>query len=397
MRVLIVTSRFPLPAWRGNQVRTVEWLKALEGCRRAVVCPEPVDRGAVAELETMCEVAYPLRLRFLDRIPAAATALTAGLPVQEGIYRTVGALRAVRKAVQTLRPDVAVVQMVRCGWATDVIRSLSPDTAIVFDAIDAMGLHFDRSGRRAMSVLRPLYLFEAVLCRRRERQMARLADITTAVSERDLEAIEADAERGMVVPVSGRDMGAASPDPDKPTVLLSGNLGYRPTVKGARWFAREVWPRLTELVPGMRWMLVGARPTREVRRLARYPGVEIHGDVTDMAPFFGQATVAIAPMAVGSGLPMKVIEAWSAGVPVVADPWAAAGLDRDGAEAVATASSGADWVTVLARLLTDPDEANALGARGHRVWDRRFRSEAVAESVREAVGDAAASRGRSRS
>ena len=70
------------------------------------------------------------------------------------------------------------------------------------------------------------------------------AELTTAVSMRDLMALEVEDARGRVVPVSGRDMGDRRRKPDRPTIVLTGNLGYRPTVAGARWFAQKVWPGL---------------------------------------------------------------------------------------------------------------------------------------------------------
>jgi hypothetical protein len=385
VKVLIVTSRFPLPAWRGNQVRTVEWLSALDGSERQLVCPRPSEPTTVAELEGMAEALHLHRLPAVSRFAAALGASIVGRPAQEGLYDTPDARAAVRKSLEQLHPEVVVVQMVRCGWALEIVRTHEPEAAIVFDAIDSMGLHFARGSHRAPFVLRPLWSTESARCRRREQELTRRSELTTAVSERDLDALRADPARRVVVPVSGREMGLAHPDSDRPIVLLSGNLGYRPTVAAATWFARRVWPQLAARVPNARWLLVGARPHRAIRRLDRIANVEVHADVADMAPYLRQATVAIAPMAIGSGLSMKVIEAWSAGVPVLADPWTAAGLGPEGRDAVATASGESEWLTEVHRLLTDVEAARDLGGRGHRQWTRRFGRESVFESVRGAV------------
>jgi glycosyltransferase involved in cell wall biosynthesis len=117
--------------------------------------------------------------------------------------------------------------------------------------------------------------------------------------------------------------------------------------------------------------------------------VELHPDVADLAPFLARATVAIAPMAIGSGIPMKVIEAWSAAVPVVADPYSAAGLSPEAVDAVAVASSAEDWVNALTELLGDYEASRALGERGHRQWSLRYREDRVFESVRQAFSRAA--------
>jgi glycosyltransferase involved in cell wall biosynthesis len=324
-------------------------------------------------------------------LPRIVSAVVAGRPAQEGLYAAASARRVVSEAARNFRPDVVVVQMVRCAWALEPVISVVPRAAVVFDAIDAMSLHFERAAGSVAPPLRPFFRVEADRCRRREGELAARAHRVTAVCERDLAALSAPANRGRVVPVSGRARDRSSPDPTRPTILLSGNLGYRPTVAGARWFAQHVWPQLVRRFPSARWLLVGARPNRAVRRLAESPGVELHADVDDLAPYLAQATVAVAPLSSGSGIPMKILEAWAAGVPVVADRWAASGLDEEGAAAVVAASSPSEWVTALGRLLADREVAASLGDRGREVWAARYRFDRIAEAVRDVVSEAAAS------
>jgi hypothetical protein len=287
------------------------------------------------------------------------------------------------------RPDVAVVQMVRCAWAFEMIRESAPDLPVIFDAVDAMGLHFERAGRTTAPPLSLAYLAEANRCRHREQGLAAAATVTVAVSKRDLAALEAPAGRGRVIPVSGREVARPETMTADPVVLLSGNLGYRPTVGGALWFAREVSPRLRAAVPNARWVLAGARPAAEVRRLDRMAGVEVHADVPDLAPFLSESRVAIAPMNSGSGVPMKVLEAMAAGLAVVVHPWAAEGLVGEAEHAVKVAVEADDWVAVIEPLLRDPGVAHGLGRRGYEVWRRFYHPERVAEQIRDVVAEAA--------
>jgi hypothetical protein len=122
-------------------------------------------------------------------------------------------------------------------------------------------------------------------------------------------------------------------------------------------------------------VLAGARPAAAVRRLGQLPGIEVHADVDDLGPYLAAATIAIAPMASGSGVPMKVLEAWAAGLPVVAHPWSAAGLPADARDALAVADGADEWHRTVTRLVTDPSAAAGLAERGRELWRRSYHPE----------------------
>jgi glycosyltransferase involved in cell wall biosynthesis len=366
MRVLLITSRSPVPAWRGNQVRTTEWIAALADRDLVIVCPH--SRAPAPESWPVEWMRY--RIGAASRIAGFLRAVGDGRPLQEGLYDTGAARRSVAASLERWRPDVVIVQMVRCAWAADLVRRWAPETPMIFDAIDAMGLHFERAGRAAPPPLSVAYRVEARRCRCREHGLAVAATLTVAVSERDLDSLEPPSGRGRVVPVSGREVARPATEAGGPIVLLSGNLGYRPTVQGALWFAREVWPRLRSAVPDARWVLAGARPTAAVRRLERLPGVEVHENVPDMERYLVASRVAIAPMSSGSGVPLKVLEAMAAGLPAVVHPWAADGLAGAARDAVSVAERPAEWRAALETLLVDPEAARGLGQRGRELWQK---------------------------
>jgi glycosyltransferase involved in cell wall biosynthesis len=385
MRVALISSRYPFPPWRGNQVRTVEWIEALSQHRLDIICPRP-DGEALRDVAAGFHH-YPLGL--VSRAGSLLRAAVAGRPLQEGLFESGPARRFVSDIIRASSPDVVIVQMVRCAWAGEAVEETNPSIPIVFDAIDAMGLHFERAAMNAAAPLAVAYRAEAARCRRRERAVVEKAQISVAVSQRDLEALEAPADKGRVISVAGREVQATSVEDTAPIVLLSGNLGYRPTVQGAEWFAREVWSEVRKRVPAALWIMAGARPAPAIRRLGDLPGVEVHADVPDLGEYLGSARVAIAPMSSGSGVPMKVLEAMAAGVPAVVHPWAADGLADGSDDAVAVASRAKDWVDILADLLGDAGAARDLGERGRDLWRQHYHPDVVAGKIRQVVYDAA--------
>jgi glycosyltransferase involved in cell wall biosynthesis len=95
---------------------------------------------------------------------------------------------------------------------------------------------------------------------------------------------------------------------------------------------------------------------RRARRRAAWlpPGGTLVARPPDLRALLATATVAVAPLRCGSGMPLKVLDAWAAGVPVVASPFAAAGAAAEPERDLLVADSPAEWSAQVARLLADP-------------------------------------------
>jgi len=281
--------------------------------------------------------------------------------------------------------DLLIIQMVRCSWALDICRECAPGLPILFDAIDAMGLHYARqaAGGGLGSVISRI---EARRCSARERELTAQADFVTAVARRDLDFLKAMPKKSRVIPVSGR---SQTPPPDRsvipPRILLSGNLGYRPTVDGALWFARFVWPHVKREFPALQWDLAGARPPKQIQRLEKLDGIQVHPNPESLDPFLKNSGIAIAPMASGSGVPMKVLEAWAAGVPVVAHPWTLGGVGGGGAHAALKAEAPGEWIKAIHLLMENDEQRQQLIEKGQQVWKALYHPKAVADGILESV------------
>lgn len=292
-----------------------------------------------------------------------------GEPLQVGMHRSAALARAFDRELERFAPDVVVLMLSRVGWLASRCGSLP----VVVDLVDSLALNLRRRARQ-QPVVGALWRWEA------QRMMAWDRDLvarTTAAclvgsDDRDAvvgqDAVEQDgvgnralAEKVSVVPFGLSVPERSSRDPNAsdaaPIVLLSGNLGYFPTVDAAVTFAEQVWPALRRAVPQASFWLAGARPARAIQRLAALPGVRVIANPPDLGVIRRQATVSIAPLRAGSGTPIKVLEAMADGLPVVTTRRGATGLEALPAEAISIADDPAATVDAIVRLLSDPSAA----------------------------------------
>jgi glycosyltransferase involved in cell wall biosynthesis len=229
-------------------------------------------------------------------------------------------------------------------------------------------------------------------------------DIVQAFTQRDAAAITSLApELAGYVRVNpfGIDLPAPlAPAPDSSRELLFlGNYTHPPNVDGALWLGREIMPILRTRCPGVRLSIAGPWPPPEVRALAA-TDVRVEGLVEDLTPCFERAAVVIAPLRIGGGMRMKVVEAMAFGRPVVTTPRGAEGIFDAATDSLVVAEDTTGLAAAAARLLESPADRNALGARARQAAEERFSPRAYARRLEavyeEAVGLGPAATGRRR-
>jgi polysaccharide biosynthesis protein PslH len=113
---------------------------------------------------------------------------------------------------------------------------------------------------------------------------------------------------------------------DGRTLLFVGSFGYPPNVDAVLWFARTAWPALRARNGRLQLFVVGADAPPAVRALRSRSGIILTGPLDDLAPMYARASLALVPLRAGGGTRIKLLEAASYGVAVVATSIGAAGL-----------------------------------------------------------------------
>jgi polysaccharide biosynthesis protein PslH len=168
------------------------------------------------------------------------------------------------------------------------------------------------------------------------------------------------------------------------TIAFVGTYLHAPNVDAARWLALDVMPRLRARVPGVQLHVYGTDPRGALADLAR-DDVHVRGWVPAIEPAIARAAVIAAPIRVGGGQRMKVLQAMAMAKAIVTTPRGAEGIEHDDGEAPLAVADSADGIAArIAELLADPARRRALGARARAVAESHHSARAYGERLESA-------------
>jgi hypothetical protein len=233
---------------------------------------------------------------------------------------------------------------------------------------------------------RPWLAREARRLARYEGDLVRRAASTEALSERDAERLRKLAGPGPRVVAIPPPFPAVLPPSETglegdPALVLLGSGGWLPNQDATRWFLAEIWPEVRTRVPGAVLHLFAD----EAERPKTVPvSVETHPAPADSREAFVPGAVMVVPLRIASGVRMKILESWARGVPVVATPAAAAGLEAQDGRDLLLAEDGPGFASAIGRLAAEPGLRDRLVAAGRRTLVARHDPAVVARRLLEA-------------
>lgn len=165
-------------------------------------------------------------------------------------------------------------------------------------------------------------------------------------------------------------------DPTKPSsgrgLLFVGALFWYPNVDAVFWFCRAVWPHIRRVAPDACFDLVGSGLSVALQALDGQPGIQVIPNAPDVRPHLARSAVFVAPLRIGSGTRLKILEALAAGRAVVATSVGAEGLDLWPEREFLLADNPVDFAGACVQLLDDRAMRERLARAGRQAAEIRY-------------------------
>ncbi len=159
------------------------------------------------------------------------------------------------------------------------------------------------------------------------------------------------------------------------TMVLATNYDWVHNVDGVIWFIENVLPLVQEIYPDATLQLIGKNPPAIFNNYSG-GGVEVLGFVPSVKEYLSKANVYIAPLFVGGGIRIKILEAMAMKLPVMATPVSAEGIkagEEDGLYVSDNVQISADYIN---QLFSDKNQCQRKGnaardfIKKHHTWKK---------------------------
>ena len=209
------------------------------------------------------------------------------------------------------------------------------------------------------------------------RRMVRHFDACTVVSQEEAKHLRAIAPRlpRLVVVPNGVDLNHYKPMvvlPQPDTLVFNGSLTYAPNYDAVKYFLQEIYPQIVAHRPGVRLAITGRTEGVDLSRLHRDEDVTLTGHVRDVRPIVAGSWVCVAPLRIGGGTRLKILEAMALGTPVVATRKGAEGLRVEHAKDILLAEDAGSFASEVIALLEDTALRHRLAVSGRQTVERTY-------------------------
>ncbi|MFL5613845.1 MAG: glycosyltransferase family 4 protein [Gemmatimonadaceae bacterium] len=240
-----------------------------------------------------------------------------------------------------------------------------------------------RADSESSVIRREYFCYQARLLATEERHWIPRVRLNVAVSEDDAHILAAIAPGGRFTAIpNGVDSEHFRPQrgTQEGCVFVGGTTWY-PNRDALTWFMKEILPILRARGEASAVTWVGRATERERQLYDGQSGVHLTGYVDDIRPYVAAGACFIAPLRVGGGTRLKILDAWSMAKAVVSTSVGCEGLGAVDGVNILIADEPEAFADAISRVLNDSDLRVRLGTAGREMVERRFSWNVIGASM----------------
>ncbi len=375
MKILFLTLIVPYPPDAGPRIKTWHVLRYLSENGYSITLLTFVrkeEEKYLPYLHQICErvIAIPIQRSKIRDVLALSKSLLGGSPFLIERDSRPAMTKTAKELLQKELFDVIHIDQVNMAQFILENNGHHTSSKTIFDAHNATWLILERMRTTAPALMKPIIALEAKKLRNYENQLVQKVDHVLTVTENDRQLlIENPDDENLkskfhVIPIAVNTLELRPVERKEGSnqILTIGSLNYPPNADGIRWFLRDIFPEIKKQKPEAALTIIGKNPPKDFFTLASpfRDAIQITGYVEDLTPYLEKSALMVVPVLAGGGMRVRILEAFSRGIPVVTTSIGLEGIAAENGRDVIVEDDPIEFANAVVALLDNPAEQRRL-------------------------------------
>ena len=310
----------------------------------------------------------------------------AGIDQNYTVYQLKRALKRIRN--EGFEPQIIILQWTEIVVLIDIVKDIFPNAKVIGIEEDVKFLNFERNYKNASNnIIRWLRKVKYDRLRKIELEACNNSDIVILNNTKDYNLlienkIEASKlyvwqpyfENKVEYPYQG----------NSKNIIFYGAMSRDENWKSAIWFIENVFYKLEDQT--MQFLIIGGNPPPQLLKYSS-ERLKVLGYVDDIGPYFQEGICLVAPLLLGAGIKIKVLEAMSAGIPVLTNEIGIEGIPAVAEQDYLHCENAEEYILEINKLLVSETYRQELSRNGKLFINKCFNLKDSAENFIELLND----------
>lgn len=401
MKILFLTNFLPFPLDNGGKIKSYTTLSALERRNHEVdlLCFRDSQNDSMCNAKEMIsdcisyrEVIQPITTVGNEKymVMMAIKSILSSLPLCILKYKSSKMIREIEEK-RYKDYNCIIYDHLPLFVYYSLCKKLWPKAKHILDEHNCETLLMKRNAKMESNFLKKAFMmYETIKLELFEKRSLLSASETVVLSVEDYNYLRDISKREFnykIIPISVRDNGEKKYNNhgELLNILFVGTLTWMPNNQGLVWFLNNVIPAIEKEKLKYHFYIVGKNPSDEVvSKVIGNTNVTITGYVDSIDMYYDLCDCAVVPLFVGSGQRVKLIEAFSKGMPAVTTSIGAEGLECKDGYSVIIADSVEDFVEAL-KSLRNSDKRLRIGRNARKIYDDYYSMSIVEQKIMKII------------
>lgn len=270
-------------------------------------------------------------------------------------------------------PDFIIMQWTQAGLMINYLKRFYPQSKYIIIEEDVSFQGSLRKAKRVKGIIfNAFYKKRAERFKHAELCALQLADIITVNNFKDKKLLlEENIKPDKIVLVAPYfdDRTGLKVEKRNKNIIFYGAMDREENYLSAIWFIEEVFYYLDD--QEIKFLIIGGNPNKKLREYES-ERVKVVGFVDDVGEYFKNSLCLVAPLLLGAGIKVKILEALSAGLPVLTNEIGAEGIGITDKIHYFYCRKPDDYISTINRLKEDIDLQKKIGNNGRQFIRKNF-------------------------